>query len=220
MAEKLSEKTTCDKLIKFGVLLLIGYLLYKWWEKKQDDSRSANEVAEDNFSQQLSDLRQRYVNRVTDTGLVILPDGAKFSTNAPVVLKPATTMVDGDSEVEKHFNLVKTKGSRTLLPFQRGRKFRLVGSRKPVSEGMVDYEKRAEALLPKNDDNLSEVEKKWVGKAHLPSLQQIKDAQYVQQEAFFNQIPIKNRRIAASTHRVALQKPSPPELLFDQPIID
>lgn len=203
----MTQKSTCDNLLKWGAFLLIGFLIFRFFEQKNNESKTANEVAKENFANELSDLRKRYVNKVTKDGVVIVPDGPKYSTKSRVVVE--------DGEVAK-----VTKTKRSVVPLQRGKKYGLVGSRQSVSEGMSEYEQRAEALLPKDSQELSEVEKKWISKAHLPSVQQIKDAQFVQQDVFFHQIPVKNRRDGASVARPALKKPTPPNLLFDQPIVD
>jgi hypothetical protein len=188
------QPSTCDNLLQWGAFFLIGYLIFKFFETKSNESNSTND-AKDTLTAGLANLRQRFA-----------PDSPQYSTKTQI-------SVDGNEGKI-------TKSKRSVVPLPKGKKYGLVGSRKVVSKEMSEFEKRADALLPKEDQNLTESEKKWISKAHLPSLSQIKDAQYIRQDSYFHQIPIKNRREGSTVVRAPLSKPTPPNLLFDQPIVD
>jgi hypothetical protein len=117
---------------------------------------------------------------------------------------------------------IRLTGQKTnYQPFQKFvRRFTPVGQRQNNNASKdLYYEKAAKLLPPSDERGLSGSDKKWISKANLPSLDEIRDAQSICTTRYFNQLPnYKRNRLDQYDLRSKLVAPSPPpDFMFNQP---
>ena len=121
-----------------------------------------------------------------------------------------------------------SKSGRTKpRPAQYGdnvRNFVKYGERFTIPGSNREHHLKAEKLLPKHEvkdpnSRLGKLHKKWLEKTKVPTRGQIKQAQRIQTEKYFNVVPPGIPKITGFDTRKALTKPSVPNMQFDQPIL-
>ena len=228
MVEISKTPTLCDKFIKWGLIALVLWLIYTFLMSRKE-TKVENQVTayKEKLMQDLKGVRNRFMGKGNKSGTVYVPVNGK---NVHIDLsESASDLVDDTTPLGQHVSELKTKGKRSLAPLPKySRRFQLKGTKKALTKDFDTYSEQAEKLLPPQNSTaplgskMSECEAKWVAKAHLPSLVEIKEAQSIRQSSYFNELPIKRRRItdASRIMRAPLSIPEPPNLVFNQPVLD
>jgi len=217
-------------LLKWGLVAVAAWLVYSFFQNKKQKKDPQTELIQfqEKLISDLKSVRNKFMGAKSNNGSVYVPKNYKpISNKEPELSDGCAQLVDQNAPLGSHVSELKSVGKRKLAPMPRNsRRFQLRNIKKKLSTGFKEYAARASKLLPPQgqtapeNSDLSDVEKKWVKRANLPSLDQIKEAQSIRASTYFNQVPLKKDRISDATHclRAPLKTPPPPKMIFNQPL--
>lgn len=129
--------------------------------------------------------------------------GASFDSR-PRKIEPA----------KKKFLPAQTSNMRTFV--KAGERFRIPNSNR-------QHHAKVEKLLPNHkvrdpDSRLGKVHQEWLKKSKLPTRTDIKKAQSIREQEYFNSAPAAVPKFSMDHLRTKLQAPPPPKTPFNQPV--
>ena len=222
-----------NRLLLLGLVFFLGYVFYQYFMSSKNNNV---QTPQNMISSQLKAIQNQATKAAKQLGLFTNQNNntggdsfngnnsRKNGTNAPLNqslpsncssyrLKRRSTIGNHVSE-----NVRAGKTPFKAMP-KRKAKLRLRSLDSNLT-GSKDFQDRASRLLPPETSALNKEERKWVKGANLPSLNEIKQAQSINTERYFNQIPdLKYTRETTADTRNKMNAPPPPnQMIFNRPV--